>query len=229
MIIVFLFISGSLSIAAVIPKDSINPVTGLMEGFTVFFRAFGMSAWIPLLAALAAIGAIAQLNTWLIAPVKGIYATAVHGILPRCLQKTNVYGVPWVLLIVQAIIVTLLSLVFLVMPTIGSSFWLLSALALQIYIVMYFLMFLAAIRLRYKKPDIHRPYRILGGKPGIWIVGLTGFISMIAVFCIGFLPPEQIETGNPIFYEGFLITGLLFFGILPFLWKPSKDKVLKNP
>jgi amino acid transporter len=54
------------------------------------------------------------------------------------------------LLLTQAIIVTCMSLVFILMPSVSSAFWILSAIVAQLYLIMYILLFAAAIKLRYK-------------------------------------------------------------------------------
>ena len=58
------------------------------------------------------------------------------------------------------------------MPTISNAFWVTTALTGQLYMIMYVLMFAAAIRLRYTQPDIERPYKVPFGKPGIWVISV---------------------------------------------------------
>jgi hypothetical protein len=51
----------------------------------------------------------------------------------------------------------------------------LSQLTVILYLIMYLLMFAAAIYLRYSQPNRPRPYRIPGGTAGMWIIGGAGF------------------------------------------------------
>lgn len=217
LILVALLVMGSLAISFVIPKESVSLVSALMDAFSAFFASFNIPWFTPVLAVLVAVGVIAQASTWLIGPVKGIYATAHEGLLPKVFDRTNKENVPYMLLFFQGGIVTLLALLFLIMPDIDSTFWILSALATQLYLVMYVLLFVAAIYLRYKKPNITRPYKVFGGKLGMWIVAGTGGLVSFAVFLLGFVPPEQLNTGSLLFYEGFLVIGLLLFGCVPIL------------
>ena len=87
----------------------------------------------------------------------------------------------------------------------------------QLYIVMYLLLFAAGIRLRYKKPNVHRPYAVFGGNKGMWLVGGVGFVSTALILLLGFVPPEQLNTGSILFYESFLIIGMLVFIAIPFI------------
>ena len=95
------------------------------------------------------------------------------------------------------------------MPTVSSAYWILTALTAQLYLIMYLLMFLSALVLRYKRPDVHRPYRIPWGNFGMWLVAALGLSGGLFTLFIGFFPPSQLETGNLLFYESFLILGIL--------------------
>lgn len=214
-IALFLYVAGALSIALVIPSKDINLVAGLMDAFQIFFTDFHISYLLIPIGIMIVFGAIGELNAWIIGPVRALHATSKHGDLPPFFQKLNRHGIPTNLLYFQGIVVTIASFVFMFMPTASSSFWILSALSVQIYLVMYVLMFLSAIKLRYSHDHVYRPYRIPYQKPGIWLVAGIGVISSIFAFAIGFVPPGQLETGNLFFYEGFLILGLIFMGLIP--------------
>ena len=224
----FLFMLGSLAIAVIIPKEQISLVGGLMEAFRLFLDAYNISWLLPILGVLLVIGAIAEVNSWIIGPIKGLHATTNHGNLPPILSKLNPQKMPSNLLILQALIVTLASFVFLFMPTISSSYWLLSALSTQIYLAMYFLMFFAAIRLRYTKPNTPRAYRIPHPHKGIWIVAIMGCLSSLFAFLMLFVPPKQFGSENLLFFELFLVIGFLLMSVIPLLIHFFKKDDWKN-
>ena len=82
----------------------------------------------------------------------------------------------------------------------------LSAVTAQIVIIMYGLMFASVVRLRYTQPDTPRPYRIPGGKIGVWMVGGVGLAGCVVAFLLGFVPPSQLKTGNTVTYVLLLFT-----------------------
>ena len=224
-----LFMLGALSIALVVPKEQITLVGGLMEAFKVFFDHYGLGWILPLVGVLLVIGAIAEVNSWIVGPVKGLHATSIHGNLPPFLQKLNRRGMPANLLLVQAIIVTLSSFVFLEMPTVSSTYWILTALSAQTYLVMYLLMFIAAIRLRYTNPHVPRAYRIPYPHKGIWFVSLIGILASLFAIGIAFVPPAQLDVGNLFFYEGFLAISFLIMCAIPLIiYQLRKPSWLKN-
>src|ERR1700722_3434252 len=164
-----IFMLGALAIAFVIPKHEISIVAGLMEAFHTFFQHYNLTWILPIMAVLLIIGAIAEVNSWIIGPIRGLYATSVHGNLPPFFQKVNQHDVPTRLLFFQAILMSITSLVFLYMPQIESGFWILTALSAQSYLIMYILMFIAALNLRYIRPKVPRTYRVPFANRGIWI------------------------------------------------------------
>lgn len=209
---------SSLAIAIVIPKEKISLVHGLVEAFDAFFNAYGLSWMTTIIAVIIIIGGFGNAATWILGPNKGLLAASKDGNIPEIFKRTNVKGAPSALLIVQALIFTLLCSVFLFMPTVNSSYWILTALTTQLYMLMYFLMFIAVIRLRYTHPEVARAYKIPGGKWGVWCVaGLGIFASLSAIF-IGFLPPQGFEYGSLKVYEGILIIGFLSLSLLPFIY-----------
>lgn len=209
VLIIGMSILGVLAIASVIPQKQISLVAGSMQAFSYFVNAYHLNWVTPYIAILIAAGAFGSLSTWVIGPTKGLLAAARSGDLPPSLREVNKNGVPTRLLIIQAIFVTFLSSIFVFMPTVSSAFWILSAIVAQLYLVMYILLFAAAIKLRYKRPKTERAYKIPGGKLGIWIVSGVGIISSAFAMIIGFFPPSQIETGSTVFYVLFLILGVI--------------------
>ena len=228
-LILAIYLMGSLAIAFVIPKGKISLVAGVMQAFSTIFETFNIGWITRWLAGFMALGSIATVATWIIGPSKGMLQTANEGHIPPIFQKRNRYGMPIAILITQGIVVTLISTAYLFMPNVSSSYWLINDLAALLYLIMYALMFMAAIRLRYKKPDVERTYRIPGGKTwGMWVVAGTGIIVCVFSIIIGFLPPSQFETGDLMTFELFLGCGVLLMVITPFILYQSRKEHWKN-
>jgi amino acid transporter len=142
------------------------------------------------MALLVALGAAGQVSTWVVGPVKGLWAAGRAGILPTGLQTTNQWGVPRTLLLLQACLMSGVALLFLLVPSVDTAFLILTSAAVILYSIMYLILFAAAIRLRYTHADTPRPYRVPGGRTwGLWLVAGTGFTTTLICLAIGFLPP----------------------------------------
>jgi amino acid transporter len=216
-LVILFAVFGSLAIASVVPANQIQLASGGLEAFRYLFDEIGMPWAVPLLAAIVTFGALGMMSTWIIGPSRGLFATAEHGDLPPIFQRTNEHGMPIAILIAQALIVTALSSVFLFMPSVNSSYWILVALSSMFYMIMYILMFLAAIRLRKRTHSQPNAYQVPGGTKGLWAICAMGICGAGFGFVIGFFPPSQLDTGSVYQLETFLIGGTLLFCGLPFL------------
>jgi amino acid transporter len=212
-----IFMLGSLSIAVVIPKDQICLVAGLMDAFTAFFHAYNLTWALPVMAFLLIVGAIAEVNSWIIGPIRGLFATSIHGNLPPYFQKLNKHEVPTRLLLFQAILMSITSLAFLYLPHVSSAFWMLTALSAQSYLVMYILMFIAAIRLRYSKPRVPRAYKVPFRMKGIWVFSCMGIFASCFAIALCFVPPTNLNIGNTTTYGLLLAAGLIVMCVIPLL------------
>ncbi len=179
LIILITLIMGSLAIAIVLPAKEINLVAGIMQAFEAFFLHYNGHWMMPIVAVMLVLGGLGGVSNWIIAPIKGLLVAAEEGNLPNYFQRSNDAGAPTVMLIIQAVLVTLLSALFLFMPTVNGSYWLLTALAAQLYMLMYLIMFCAAIKLRFKEPTHHRPFKIPGGLLGMMVISIMGIMGVI--------------------------------------------------
>jgi amino acid transporter len=144
------------------------------------------------------------------------------------LQKHNKAGVPVSMLILQAVFVSIWGVIFVLLPGgVNSAFWMLLALTTTVYIVMYVLMYLAAIKLRYSQPHVKRAFNVPGGKAGMWIISGWGIASMIIIFVLALLPPAQasVESISLIAFEALMIVGTIGVVMVPQLiyWKRKQS------
>ncbi len=228
-IIIVLFLLGSLSVAAVIPADNINLTSGLMEAFTQMLGKFNLGWLVPVLGFLTAFGALGGVLSWITGPSKGLLSTAQEGELPPAIAKTNAKDAPVALLYIQAIIVTILASLYFIMDNVSVAFFVLSAMTATLYLVMYIMMYLAALKLRYSHPELPREYKIPGGKCGMIIVTIVGLIGVIFACVAGFFPPSNLPVGNPTLYVSLVAGGLIVFTGAPLIihhfkkssWQPK--------
>ena len=223
---VLIFILGTYSLGIIIPKSDINLTQSLLVGFDRYF-AFIHASWLsPVIAIALAFGVLAGVLTWVSGPSKGIFAVGRAGYLPPFFQKTNKNGVQRNILLIQGALVTLLGLLFVVMPSVQSFYQILSQLTVLLYLIMYLLMFAAAIYLRYSMKKANRPFRIGNKGNGLmWIIGGLGFLGSLLAFILSFIPPSQIAVGSNAMWYAVLVIGCIIVVAAPLiiyaLRKPS--------
>lgn len=208
-IILITMIAGSVAIACVLPHDKINLVNGTIETFSYFLSAYHLGWLLPLMTILLVIGSLGGMISWVISPIKGLSQAANHGFLPPFFQRLNRHGVAQNLLLTQASLVSLICLAFLLFPGVNGSYWLLTALSTQLYMFMYILMFLAALRLRKKMPYTENTFRIPGKKIGFALACLFGLMGCLVTIGIGFIPPVNLNIGSGWYYQIIFCTGML--------------------
>ena len=226
LVTVLIFILGTFSLGVIVPAKEISLTQTLLIGFDNYFKYLHISWMGPIIAIALVFGVLAGVLTWVAGPSKGIFTVGRAGYLPPFFQKTNKQGVQRNILLVQGVIVTILGLLFVVMPSVQSFYQILSQLTVLLYLIMYMLMFASAITLRYKLPKLERPFR-LGAKGNglMWILGGLGFCGSLLAFVLSFIPPSQISVGSNKVWFLVLIFGAIIFVVIPFiiysLRKPS--------
>ena len=228
IVILLVFIFPTLAISVGVPSSSINLTQGVLQAFDVFFSYLGIPWGTTVMALLIVVGILASVVTWIPGPSRGLLMVGKEGYLPVALQKTNKQGMQVNIMIVQGIIVTVLALLFALSSSVQSVFWIFSAMAVQLYLIMYMIMFLAAMRLRKTKPDVERGFKT----PAMSLVGWVGFFASLAAFLIGFVEPSGNSFPQTT-YALILVAGIVVLGCGPFilysLRKPSWRTVEDEP
>jgi len=217
LVTVAIFVLGTLAIAFIIPNAAINLTQSLLVAYFDMFRWAGIGWLGPVMAIALAVGVLAGVVNWVAGPSSGLLVVAKAGYLPRFWQKTNANGMATHILLIQAILVSVLSVMFVVLPSVQAAYQILSQLTIILYLVMYLLMFASGIYLRYSQPNRPRPYRIPGGDIGMWIIGGLGLVGSLMAFVLSFVPPGQISIGSPATYVGILLGLTVFFVAIPFI------------
>lgn len=188
LLILVLSVLGSLSISALVPSATINLNSGVSQAFARFLQHFNVAYLENIFIVLITIGGMTAVSAWITGPSKSLMQAAEDHCIPPYFKTTNAAGVSMPILFTQGALVSLFCAAFIIMPTVTSAYWMLTVIAGQLYMVMYVLMFAAAIKLRKTKPSKEYAYRI-GGFKGTWLVSALGSVGCISFITIGFIPP----------------------------------------
>lgn len=192
IIIFFSLVLSSLAIAIVVPPNELNVVAGLTQAFEYFFDTFGLFWMKPVIIFLIIFGGMACMSTWILGPTRALLVAAQHGNLPPIFAKMNMHNAPVTLLIIQLVVGSVLSLMFLLLPTVNSSYWFLSVITSQLAMIVYIMLFAAAFKLKLHQPHVKRHYEVPGGIIGMFIVSMIGITTCLGAIFIGFIPPNDM-------------------------------------
>ena len=185
-------------------------------------------SWLtPIIGIMLVTASLGGMPTWLAGPSKGLLLISrEEGYLPPFLQRLNQHGVQQNILVTQGLITTVIALLYAFIPDVSSAYWIFSVITTQVYLIMYLLMFVAAIRLRRTHPDHPRGYRA----PLLVSMCGVGFAASLAALLIGFVPPSQFESGNVGVYIVIVAGGALGLGLLvPYLFYRFRKPIWKQP
>ncbi|MCX2182098.1 APC family permease [Streptomyces sp. SKN60] len=210
-LVLLIFILPALAISWVVPADKLSLTAGVMQAFQAFFAYFGVGWMTPIAAVMLISASLAGMLTWLAGPSKGLLEISrQEGYLPPFLQKLNKYGIQQNILVTQGVVTSVIALGYALIPNVSSVYWIFSTITTQVYLIVYLLMFAAAMRLRKTQPDHPRGYRV----PAIGVVCVTGLLASAAALAIGFVPPSQFGGGSVWSYVLIVGGGLVILGLL---------------
>lgn len=215
----------SLAISAVVSNANSSLSEGVILAFKTFFDDLHLGFLLPVIALAIVFGSLASLNNWIIAPTKSLHVAAIDRFMPKKLTQENKQKAPVPLLIGQALIVSVLSLVFIFVPNVNSGMWLLNILMTQLYMVMYIFVFICFIASRYKNKNILRPFKVPGGKFGAILVSILGICSCIITIIMSYDVPSSINSGNAI---TLLVFGFIIFCLPAFIAISYRMKQMKK-
>jgi len=226
-LVLLIFILPALAISWVVPAKELSLTAGVMQAFDAVFAQFGIQWLTPVIGIMLVTASLGGMLTWLAGPSKGLLLISrQEGYLPPFLQRLNQHGVQQNILVTQGLITTVIALLYAFIPDVSSAYWIFSVITTQVYLIMYLLMFVAAIRLRRTHPDHPRGYRA----PLLVSMCGVGFAASLAALLIGFVPPSQFESGNVGVYIVIVAGGALGLGLLvPYLFYRFRKPTWKQP
>jgi len=212
VLILLVLILPTLAIAIAVPAAHISLTAGVMQAFRNLLEHFGLGFVQPVIALGLVIASLSGLLDWLTGPSTGLVNIGrERGYLPRYLQQLNANGVQVRILVSQGIVITLIGLLYALVPTVSRAYWVFAALATEVYLIMYVLMFVAAAKLRRREPEHQRGYRA----PALVAICVVGTIASVAACAVGLLPPSQLGQVSTPAYAIALLAGVIGVGVLP--------------
>lgn len=182
--LILLNIINAFFLADVVPAHSIQ-LTNITQPVIIYCNILHWPLWIAnVFSALAFIGVLLQLSAWVTGPSQTIVQVAREGLLPPKFgfYKQNNIGVAKNVILTQTCAITFFALLY-ALPNVNSVFLTLVNTTTLLYCVLYVLIAIAYIRLRYTMPTATRPYRI--GKSGNGAAWLTTIFFLFGIFAIG--------------------------------------------
>jgi glutamate:GABA antiporter len=212
ILILFIFIPPTLAISIAVPSGHISLTAGVMQAFRNLLDHFSLSFLEPVIAIGLVVASVSGLLDWLAGPSTGLVQIGrERGYLPRYFQQVNANGVQLRILVAQGVVITAIGLLYALVPSVSRAYWIFAALATEVYLIMYVLMFVAARNLRRRQSEHPRGYRA----PALITICMVGIVASLAACVVGLLPPSQLGHASTPLYVSAMLGGVLVIGVLP--------------
>ena len=180
------------AILAVLPAEKVQGASGLLDAFKEVFTVYGAASG-PLMfiaALLFVFVVLTQASAWMIASDRVQAAAGADGAFFRYFGKFSPrLGTPVRMNLLSGIVAT----VFCVAATLllkgdaADIFNVVLIIAISTLLLSYLVIFPTIITLRKKHPDVPRPFRVPGGRAGLWVCTVVIYAwvllgSWVAVF-----------------------------------------------
>ncbi|WP_313637655.1 tyrosine-tyramine antiporter [Paenibacillus sp.] len=228
--LVILNLIAGLTVSNAVPKGKME-LANITQPFVIFCNDLGVPAiFVNIVSAMILIGVLVQLSAWVLGPSKSMIKVADEGNLPKLFQKRTKKDIPITFVMIQAIVISLVSFLYVVVPDVNSAFLIITITTTILYCIVYLLIAISAIRLRYKMPELNRPFR-LGNKGNglMWFVSLLSILSVIITIIVSIIPPSILKPSQ---YTGYMIyqvaATLVMIAVALIIYKLKKPEWKKN-
>jgi glutamate:GABA antiporter len=227
-IIVFFYIFATVGMLLALPLDQLGLVSGIIDTLKA---VIGDSTLAKVMVTILGIGGLytllANMVTWTMGANRTAAQAAEDGELPAVFSKLHPANkTPVGAYLITGVVSTVVLIVYGLLASNNEDlFWTLFAFSSIIFLMPYLALFPAFLKLRLIDKDIHRPYKVPGGKIFAWIMAVICilFIVQAIVFFI-WVPGEPMDW----YFAGPILIGVVITLIIGeiLLWFSSRKKVV---
>ncbi|EEL48546.1 MULTISPECIES: tyrosine-tyramine antiporter [Bacillus cereus group] len=202
LLVIFNIIAG-LTVSNAVPRGELE-LANITQPYLIFCENLGIpSIFVNIISLMILIGVLVQLSAWVLGPSKSMIKVADEGNLPKFFQKRTKKDIPITFVMIQAIVISLVSFLYVVVPDVNSAFLIITITTTILYCIVYALIAISAIRLRYNMPNVKRPFR-LGSKGNglMWFVSIFSMIGIVLTIIVSLIPPSILKPSQ---YTGYVI------------------------
>jgi amino acid transporter len=226
-LIAVIYILATLALLGVMPADRVDVRNGVFQAISSGSSILGI-AWFGVLAALlVTVGNAGGIGATVAGVARVPFVAGIDHYLPAFFGKMHPrWKTPYISILIQAGISGIILVFSQMNATIIEAYQFLVDMAVILYFIPFLYMYAAAIKLSYRKDRGAGAQAVLvpGGKIGIWITGMLGFLVTLGSVVLAAIPPGGVKSKTA--FEGKLVvwtatfigTGLLLY------WRGARRK-----
>lgn len=208
ILIALIYILGTFAVLGMLPAESVDPKSGVFQALTAGSTMLRIGIFGIIAALFVTVGNAGGVGSTVAGVARIPFVVGIDRYLPAAFGKIHPkWKTPWVAILVQAVISGAILLLIQVNETANSAYQILVDAAVILYFIPFLYMYAAAIKLAYRKDRAADENAVLipGGKIGVWIAGLLGFLVVLGGIGLSLIPPG--ESTNKWLFEAKLVGG----------------------
>jgi amino acid transporter len=226
-----IYLVATVALLWIMPGEGVDVRAGVFQAISSGSTTLGI-AWFGVMAALlVTIGNAGGVGATVAGVARVPFVAGIDRYLPSAFGKIHPrWRTPYVAILTQAGISGLVLALSQYKAGWLEAYQILVDAAVILYFIPFLYIYAAAIKLAYRKDRAENPQAVLvpGGKPGIWLAGLLGFIATLGSIVLAMIPPGGT---NRLLFEGKLIgaTSVAIAIGLALYWRGARSKALPAP
>jgi glutamate:GABA antiporter len=226
--IAFMYIVGTFAILSLVPAEGVDPKSGVFHAITLGSMALKVG-FLGIVAALfVSVGNAGGVGSTVAGIARVPFVVGIDRYLPAAFGKIHPkWKTPYISILVQAgISGAILLLSQIRSETVQEAYQILIDAAIILYFIPFLYMFAGVLKLAGRPDRRSNPHAVLvpGGKIGLWLSGILGFVVVLIGIFVSLVPPG--DTPNKVSFELRLVGGTLvsiFLGLILY-WRGARSK-----
>lgn len=226
VLIAVIYILGTLAAMMLVSPTDVDPKSGVFQAITSGSTLLGVGFFGVIASLLVTVGNAGGVGTTVAGIARVPFAVGIDSYLPAFFGKIHPrWRTPYISILIQAVISAAVLIASQINETMSGAYQVLVDAAIILYFLPFLYMYAAAIKLAYRADREQSSGAVLvpGGRTGVWIAGLLGFVICLIAMVLSMIPPG--ETTNKAVFEFKLLggTGIAILVGLVLYWR-SKAK-----
>ena len=227
VLIAAMYIAGTLAVLSLVPAPDVSPTSGVFHAITAGSMVLKLGFLGILAAMLVTVGNAGGVGSTVAGIARVPFVVGIDRYLPEAFGKIHSrWKTPYVSILVQAIVSGAILLVSQINETTRGAYQFLVDAAIILYFIPFLYMFAAAIKLFARRDRMENQNAVLipGGKAGVWIISVVGFVVVLIGIIVSLVPPG--DSSDKLGFELKLIGGTvaaIALG-LSLYWRGARQK-----
>jgi amino acid transporter len=194
-LIALIYILGTFAVLSLVPSPQVNTQNGVFQAIGLGAVPLGI-AWFGVIAALlVTVGNAGGVGATVAGVARVPFVAGIDHYLPESFGKLHPkWKTPYISILVQALISAVILVLSNVNETLSGAYEALINATIIIYFIPFLYMYAAAIKLAYRADRASDPKAVLvpGGRLGMWIMGLLGFLVTAVSIVFSLIPSKDV-------------------------------------